>query len=52
MRLVKGALKVAPDIGRVGMTTRGEPENARRPPLSGRILRYAYPGLETLGCYV
>jgi hypothetical protein len=45
---VKGALKVAPDVGRAGGITPEEPKNAPRPPLSGRISRYAIPRVKTL----
>jgi hypothetical protein len=39
--LVKGALKVARDVGRGGGMARERHKDAPRPPLSGRILRYA-----------
>jgi hypothetical protein len=42
-RLVKGALKVAPDVGRVGGIIREEPKEPLRPPLVRRfvlILKY------------
>jgi hypothetical protein len=37
----ESALKVAPDIGRAGGIRSGEAKDAPRPPLSGRISRYA-----------
>ena len=35
--LLEGALKVAPDVGRVDGIIRKDPKDALRPPLSGRI---------------
>ena len=46
LRLVKGALKAASDVGRVGGIIREEPRDALRPPLSGRISATPDPGLE------
>jgi hypothetical protein len=43
---MKGALKVAPDVGRAVGITHEEPKDTSRPPLSGRIRGTHNPGLK------
>ena len=43
---MKGALKVAPDIGHAVGITREEPKDTTRPPLSGRNRATHNPGLK------
>jgi len=44
---MKGALKVAPDVGRAARITREEPKDAARPPLF--LLRPTVPELRRTG---
>ena len=44
--VVKGALKVARDVGHAAAITREQPKDASRPPLSGRFRATHNPGLK------